>query len=96
MRPGSDGQACQLVGPFRGGSRLLPPLAADRIGQAAGRDIERDDEMPSGPGAGLQLAAEAGLGVIVLAGRVRDDIGGEHAFVLRQLAEHRTVGVHDP
>ena len=33
---------------------------------------------------------------VVLARRVQDGLGGEHAFVVRQLAEHRTVRVHDP
>ena len=48
------------------------------------------------PGAGLEPAAEAGLGVVALAGRVHQHIGGEYAFVFAQLAQDRAVAVHDP
>ena len=77
----------------RDGSRLAPPLAADRVSNMAGRDVERDDDVASRPGAGLEPAAEAGLGVVVLTGRVHDRIGGEHAFFFGQLAEHGTIEV---
>ena len=52
--------------------------------------------MMLGPGAGLQPAAEAGRGIVVLAGRVQDGVGGDHALVFAQLGQDGTIGVHDP